>query len=286
MPVGIFLFIDFLRSSNFELGKKGSYLKKYLSRQNEGEPPARSPRVMISLPEAARKIFEEGKLLLIDKPIHWTSFDVVRKIRGMIRIKKVGHAGTLDPLATGLLIICTGKQTKQITDYMARPKTYTGTITLGATTPTYDLESVPENELPFEHIDISRVKEEAKNFLGQQMQMPPVYAAIKKEGVALYELARRGKEVELEPRPIEIYEFEITSFHPPDIGFQIRCSTGTYIRSIAHDFGKVLGCGAYLSELRRTAIGDFKVEDAMGINQFTSWMQQLEKEYGSGQDGI
>lgn len=262
------------------MGKKGSYLKKYLARQEEGERPARSPRVSIDLPQAAREIFEEGKVLLINKPIHWTSFDVVRKIRGMLRIKKVGHAGTLDPLATGLLIVCTGKKTKQITDFMAQPKTYTGVITVGATTPTYDLESVPENEVPFSHVTPQKVKEVADSFLGLQMQVPPVYSAIKKEGVALYELARRGKDVEPEPRPVQIYRFEITSFNLPDIGFKIDCSTGTYIRSVAHDFGQALGCGGYLSELRRTAIGDCRVEDSMDITQFTQWLKALEEEQG------
>lgn len=260
-------------------GKKGSYLKKYLSKQQEGEQPKRSPRINIDLPEAARKHFEEGEVILIDKPIHWTSFDVVRKIRGMIRIKKVGHAGTLDPLATGLLIICTGKFTKQITEYMAQPKTYTGVITLGATTATYDLESVPENEKPADHISLEDVIKTSKHFLGDLMQKPPVYAAIKKEGVALYELARRGTDVELEPRPVSIYEFEVTAYNAPHVHFKIKCSTGTYIRSIAHDFGQELGCGGYLSELRRTMIGDFDVKDAMGIPAFTEKLQLMEKAF-------
>lgn len=260
-------------------GKKGSYLKKYLSKQQEGEQPQRSPRININLPEAARKHFEEGEVLLIDKPLHWTSFDAVRKIRGMIRIKKVGHAGTLDPLATGLLIICTGKFTKQITTYMAQPKTYTGVITLGATTPTYDLESVPENEQSVDHISMEEVVKTSEKFLGNLMQKPPVYAAIKKEGVALYELARRGTDVELEPRPVSIYEFEITAYHSPNVHFKIKCSTGTYIRSIAHDFGQELGCGGYLSELRRTMIGDFDVKDAMGIQAFTEKLQLMEKAF-------
>lgn len=261
------------------LGKKESYLKKYLSRQSDGERAARSPRIQINLPEGARKIFEEGRVLLIDKPLHWTSFDVVRKIRGILQIKKVGHAGTLDPLATGLLIVCTGKQTRHINDYMQQPKTYTGVITLGATTATYDLESIPENEKPIEHITANQVNAVAHSFLGDQMQKPPIYSAIKKQGVALYELARRGKEVELEERPVHIYKFEITSFIPPDISFIIRCSTGTYIRSIAHDVGAALGCGAYLSALRRTAIGNYEVNNAISITQFTEWLQQLEQDY-------
>ena len=263
-------------------GKKGSYLKKYLSKQQEGEQPIRSPRVQIDLPEVARKHFEEGELLLIDKPFHWTSFDVVRKIRGMIRIKKVGHAGTLDPLATGLLIICTGKFTKKITEYMAQPKTYTGVITLGATTPTYDLESVPENEKPTAHIKLEELINASKKFLGDQMQKPPIYAAIKKEGIALYELARRGTEVELEPRPVSIYQFDITDYKAPNVHFEIKCSTGTYIRSIAQDFGQELGCGGYLSELRRTRIGDFDVKEALSIPAFIEKLQHMESAFRAG----
>ena len=246
----------------------------------------RSPKIQIDLPAEARKIFDDGKVLLVDKPLHWTSFDVVRKMRGMLRIKKVGHAGTLDPLATGLLIVCTGKQTKQINEFMQQPKTYSGVITLGATTATYDLESIPENEKPIDHISAAQVNAVAKSFLGHQMQKPPVYSAIKKEGVALYELARRGKEVEPEERPVQIYQFEITSFKLPDIGFIIRCSTGTYIRSIAHDVGAALGCGAHLSELRRTAIGKYEVNSAISIAQFTEWLQQLEQEYRQHPDGV
>lgn len=266
--------------------KKGSYLKKYLNNGGEGEARVRSPRIHINLSEKAKEIFEEGKVLLLDKPVHWTSFDVVRKIRGMIGIKKVGHAGTLDPLATGLLVICTGRKTKQINEYMLQPKTYSGTITLGATTPTYDLESKPENPKPFQHISADEVNKTVQTFLGEQMQKPPIYAAIKKEGVALYELARRGTDVELQPRPVTIYAFEILSFHSPQIHFRIRCSTGTYIRSIAHDVGAALGCGAYLSELRRTAIGEFEVSNAMSMEQFIAWLKQLEREYGENSSEV
>ncbi|MBS1495601.1 MAG: tRNA pseudouridine(55) synthase TruB [Bacteroidetes bacterium] len=223
--------------------------------------------------EDAKAAFAEGKVLLIDKPLHWTSFDVVRKIRNSIQIKKVGHAGTLDPLATGLLIVCTGKFTKKINDYMAQQKEYTGSITLGATTPTYDLESEPENVKNFDAITLEMIHATVSNFLGEIEQLPPVYSAIKKEGVPLYQLARRGEAVTPEPRKIRIDEFEIVKVQLPVIYFRVVCSTGTYIRSLAQDFGQALGCGGYLSELRRTKIGDCKVEDAIGVDQFIQSLQ-------------
>ena len=206
--------------------------------------------------------------MLIDKPLQWTSFDVVRKIRNLIRVKKVGHAGTLDPLATGLLIICTGKFTKKINEYMAREKEYTGAITLGATTPTYDLESKPENFRSLENISEEKIKGTTNNFLGEIMQVPPAHSAIKVEGKRVYELARKGKEVKLEPRKVFIKEFEITAIELPAVHFRVVCSTGTYIRSLANDFGEALTCGAYLSSLCRTRIGEFKIEDALSINGF------------------
>jgi tRNA pseudouridine55 synthase len=212
--------------------------------------------------------FEEGQVLLIDKPLQWTSFDVIRKIRHLIRVKKVGHAGTLDPLATGLLIICTGKFTKKINEYMAREKEYTGTFTLGATTPTYDLESKPENFRSLENIPEEKIKSTTHGFLGEIMQVPPAHSAIKVEGKRVYELARKGKEVKLEPRKVFIKEFEITGIESPVVHFRVVCSTGTYIRSLANDFGEALACGAYLSSLRRTRIGEFKIEDALSINEF------------------
>jgi tRNA pseudouridine55 synthase len=212
--------------------------------------------------------FEEGKLLLINKPLHWTSFDVVRKIRNVTRTKKVGHAGTLDPLATGLLIICTGRLTKKINDYMAQEKEYTGAFTLGATTPTYDLESKPGNFLPFESITEGQIENVSKQFCGEIMQIPPAHSAIKKEGKRVYELARRGKEVKLDPRKIFIHEFQITKIELPAVEFRVVCSTGTYIRSLANDFGHALGCGAYLSSLCRTRIGEFKLEDALSVEEF------------------
>lgn len=207
-------------------------------------------------------------MLLIDKPLHWTSFDVVRKIRNTIRIKKVGHAGTLDPLAKGLLIVCTGKFTKKINEYMAREKTYTGSITLGAVTPTYDLESTPEQHKDISAITIDNIHKAAETFTGKILQMPPIYSAIKKEGVALYTLARRGEDIELVARPVHIKQFEITNIDMPVISFHVVCSTGTYIRSLAHDLGAALGCGAHLSSLRRIAIGEFLVDNALTLEAF------------------
>ncbi|MGN6601894.1 MAG: tRNA pseudouridine(55) synthase TruB [Ginsengibacter sp.] len=213
--------------------------------------------------------FEEGRVLLIDKPLDWTSFDVVRKIRNLIKIKKVGHAGTLDPLATGLLIVCTGKFTKKINEFMAQEKEYIGTITLGATTPTYDLESEPENFKSIENITEELICETTKKFKGEILQTPPIHSAIKQKGKPVYLLARKGKDVVLEPRKITISEFEISDIKMPVFSFKVVCTTGTYIRSLANDFGAALGCGGYLSELRRTRIGNFKVEDAMTMDEFT-----------------
>jgi tRNA pseudouridine55 synthase len=192
--------------------------------------------------------FAEGQVLLIDKPFRWTSFDVVRKIRNLIKIKKVGHAGTLDPLATGLLIVCTGK--------------------FSAVTPTYDLESEPQSHKPFNDITPEQLNETTRIFTGPIQQVPPIHSAIKVEGKRVYELARRGQEVKLEPRPVTIYEFEITRSALPDVHFRVVCSTGTYIRSLANDFGASLGCGGYLSSLCRTRIGNFLLEDAMSVEQF------------------
>lgn len=212
--------------------------------------------------------FAEGKMLLIDKPLRWTSFDAVAKIRSLIKIKKVGHAGTLDPLATGLLIICTGKFTKKINEYMAQEKEYTGTFTLGATTATYDLESEPENFKSYSHISTEQMMQATDFFKGEIMQLPPMHSAIKVGGKPLYKSARKGVEVKVEPRKVTIKTFEITKLELPVIHFRIVCSTGTYIRSLAFDYGQQLGCGAYLSSLRRTRIGDYKVEDAVTMEGF------------------
>lgn len=220
-------------------------------------------------------VFAEGKVLLINKPLRWTSFDAVRKIRYLTKTKKVGHAGTLDPLATGLLIICTGKFTKRINEYMAQEKEYTGTITLGATTPTYDLESQPENPQPYNHITKAQLQQAAQQFTGAIMQIPPIHSAIKKEGQRVYELARRGVDVKLEPRPVTISAFDITDINLPEVQFKVVCSTGTYIRSLANDFGTALGCGGYLSSLCRTRIGNFLLQDAMTIEEAEAYIKQV-----------
>ena len=209
--------------------------------------------------------FAEGKVLLIDKPLDWTSFDAVRKIRNLVRIKKVGHAGTLDPLASGLLIICTGKFTKRINEYMGREKEYTGTIILGAVTPTYDLESEPANQMDTSHLTPEIIRNATQAFTGEIMQVPPIHSAIKIGGKRVYELARKGKDVKLEPRPVTISAFEITAVEMPVVSFRVVCSTGTYIRSLANDFGAHLGCGGYLGSLRRTRIGEFRVTDALSM---------------------
>jgi tRNA pseudouridine55 synthase len=216
--------------------------------------------------------FEQGQVLLIDKPFQWTSFDVVRQTRKLIKVRKVGHAGTLDPLATGLLIVCTGKFTKRINEFMAREKEYTGMFTLGATTPTYDLESDPENFKPFDTITSEQINAATIFFTGEILQVPPVHSAIKVGGKRVYELARQGKEVKLEPRKITIKEFEITGIEIPVVHFRVVCSTGTYIRSLAFDIGNVLGCGAYLSKLCRTRIGEFSINDAMTMENFAEKM--------------
>ena len=222
--------------------------------------------------------FLDGKLLLIDKPLEWTSFDIVNKIRYLIRVKKVGHAGTLDPLATGLLIVCTGKFTKQINEYQGLSKEYTGTLVLGATTASYDLEQEPEHFKPIDTITPLAIQEATKQFIGTILQMPPQHSAIKKDGKRLYESARQGIEVKVDPRQITIEQFEITKIDLPNIEFRVLCSTGTYIRSLVHDFGQALGVGAYMSGLRRTKIGTFNVEDAI------QW-EALEKEINALLEG-
>lgn len=218
---------------------------------------------------------KEGGVILVDKPYKWTSFDAISKIRRMLHVK-IGHCGTLDPLATGLLICCTGKFTKKITEYQKLPKEYTGIIHLGATTPTYDLESEPENFLPYEHLAEEQIYAAAQSFTGELQQTPPIHSAIKKDGKRAYELARAGKEIKLEPRTITISAFEITAINLPEVHFRVACSTGTYIRSLANDFGAALGCGGYLQELRRTKIGTFNVSEALVPEQ---WKQQW---YGDG----
>ncbi len=209
----------------------------------------------------------EGQVILIDKPLTWSSFQAVNKLKYILKRKydlpkkfKIGHAGTLDPLATGLLIICTGKFTKRITEIQAQAKEYTGTITVGATTPSYDLETEIDATFPTEHITEDLIQETTKQFLGEIDQKPPVFSAIKKDGIRLYEHARAGEEVEIAFRKTTIYEFEITRIALPEIDFRVKCSKGTYIRSLAFDFGITLKSGGYLSALRRTKIGDYSVE--------------------------
>lgn len=220
--------------------------------------------------------YTSGQVLLIDKPLHWTSFQVVNKLRWAIRkayhIKKikVGHAGTLDPLATGLLVICTGKMTKQIESFQTQTKEYIGTIVLGSTTPSYDLETEVDQTFSTAHITEYYIQETTKQFIGEIAQFPPVFSAIKKDGKRLYEFARAGEEVEIKSRKVTISDFEITRIALPEVDFRVVCSKGTYIRSLAHDFGKALDSGGHLSALRRTKIGDFNVANASSIENFVA----------------
>ncbi len=220
---------------------------------------------------------KEGAMLLIDKPYRITSFAAINKIKYAAKVK-IGHAGTLDPLATGLLICCTGKFTKKISDYQRLPKEYTGSFYIGATTPTYDLESEPENFQSIETITEAILHETTKQFTGDIMQTPPIHSAIKKDGKRAYELARKGQEIVLNARPITVSEFEITKIELPEIQFRVVCSTGTYIRSLAHDYGQALGCGAYLSSLRRTKIGEYNVEAAPSVEE---WLEYLKLNHAS-----
>jgi len=221
---------------------------------------------------------KKGGVILIDKPYRWTSFDAVNAIKIALRAK-IGHCGTLDPLATGLLICCTGEMTKSISSYQQLPKEYTGIFHLGATTPTYDKESEPEHIASYDGITPEHIFDTAKKLTGEIMQVPPIHSAIKKDGKRSYDLARAGKEVILEARPVIIGEFEITTINLPEIHFRVVCSTGTYIRSLAHDFGQLLGCGAYLQELRRTKIGNFNVSDALTPQQWKDlWKPKTESQ--------
>lgn len=257
------------------MAKKETYRERYTNKLiNAGEAPVKQERkARVPIDPLVQAPYLEGKALLIDKPLHWTSFDVVRKMRSLLQIKKIGHAGTLDPLASGLLIVCTGKFTRKINEYMAREKEYTGTITLGAVTPTYDLESLPDQPKEYRHLSSELIYATTSSFTGTIQQYPPIFSAIKKDGVALYELARRGVEVNPEPRQITIHQFEITAIELPVVTFKVVCSTGTYIRSLANDFGALLGCGGYLSSLRRTKIGEFTTEDSMTMEKFETSLQ-------------
>jgi tRNA pseudouridine55 synthase len=218
--------------------------------------------------------YKNGEVILIDKPLHWTSFQVVNKIRWaikkMYKLKKikVGHAGTLDPLATGLLVICTGKMTKQIVSFQVQKKEYTGTITLGSTTPSFDLETEVDKRFDTKHITEELIHETSKKFTGEIEQFPPLFSAVKKDGKRLYEFAREGKNVEIKPRTVTIMSFELTKIEGLNVDFKVVCSKGTYIRSLAHDFGKAMQSGSHLSVLRRTKIGDFNVDNALSIEDF------------------
>jgi tRNA pseudouridine55 synthase len=223
---------------------------------------------------------EEGAMLLVDKPLSWTSFDVVNKLRNRLKTHyrlrkiKVGHAGTLDPMATGLLIICTGRDTKQLDTYQGLPKEYTGVITLGATTPSYDAETAVDQTFPISHITGQRLEEARQQFIGDLEQLPPVFSAIKVDGQPLYKKARRGESIQVEPRKISIYAFDITHVALPEVHFRVRCSKGTYIRSLAYDFGQALGSGGYLSALRRTAIGPYQVQQAWNLDDLVDAILQ------------
>lgn len=209
---------------------------------------------------------EEGRVLLINKPLGWTSFDVVNKLRYKLKIKKVGHAGTLDPLATGLLIICTGKMTKRIEGYMGLEKEYTGKFIVGKVTPSHDLETEVTEGKNIAHLNDELIYASTKNFIGKISQLPPMHSAIKVGGKRAYKFAREGKEIELQPREVEVSDFEITNISLPEISFRIVCSKGTYIRSIARDFGNILGTGAYLAELCRTRIGEYSLKNATTVD--------------------
>ncbi len=209
--------------------------------------------------------FASGEVLLLDKPLTWTSFDVVKKVRNILRVKKIGHAGTLDPLASGLLILCTGKYTKRIDEIQAQEKEYTGTITIGQTTPSYDLETPVSTAQETSHLTEEDLKKAAATFVGTIEQVPPIYSAVWVDGKRAYDLARDGKTAEMKPRTVTIKAFDLTAVEGNVVSFKVICTKGTYIRSLAHDFGQLLGCGAHLSSLVRTRIGEYTLEDALSI---------------------
>jgi len=225
--------------------------------------------------------FQEGEILLFNKPKHWTSFDIVKKVRSLLFHKlglkklKVGHAGTLDPLATGLLILCTGKKTKAIESIQSAKKEYSGIIILGGTTPSYDLETAVENITPYHHLEIDQIKATAKCFIGAIDQYPPIYSAIKVDGQRAYKAARKGQEIDIKSKIVQIEEFEIVKFDLPEVHFRVICSKGTYIRSLAHDFGRHLKVGGYLKELKRNSIGEYQLEKAMEIEEFERKLESL-----------
>ena len=219
----------------------------------------------------------EGNMLMIDKPYRWTSFDVVKKLRNALGIKKIGHAGTLDPLATGLLILCTGKMTKQLNQYQLMEKEYTGTLVLGRTTPSVDLETDFDSETDISQVSCEQVIAASKNFLGSIQQIPPVYSAVKVDGKRVYNSARKGEMVNIQPRTVEVRAFDITSCELPQIEFRVVCSKGTYIRSLVRDLGESIGVGAYLSKLVRTRIGEFSLSNADNLDEMLSQISAVKR---------
>lgn len=228
--------------------------------------------------------YNEGQILLFNKPLHWTSFDVVKKVRIFTGANRVGHAGTLDPLATGLLIICTGKFTKRIDEVQAKEKEYTGTITLGATRPSMDMETEIDQTFDYSHVTPELIRETTKQFTGMVQQIPPKYSAIKIDGQRAYDMARAGQEVEIKVRTVEISEFEITGIELPQVHFRVVCSKGTYIRTLAADFGKALNCGGYLSALCRTRIGEYLLKDAWEVEDFINHLKEKKEALRGGED--
>lgn len=226
-------------------------------------------QLITSRPELREFDFQGGEMLLVDKSLKWTSFDVVKKLRGLIKVKKVGHAGTLDPLATGLLIVCTGKMTKQIERFQGMEKAYEGTLVLGKTTPSIDLETNFDSEQPTDSITLEQLEKARQNFLGTIHQVPPQHSAVKVDGKRVYKSARKGKSVEIKARQVEIEVFNFTEINLPSIHFEVVCSKGTYVRSLVRDLGQMLGVGAYLKSLRRTRIGEFNVNDARTISEWS-----------------
>lgn len=225
---------------------------------------------MIPIWSGTGQLGAEGNVLLVDKPLGWTSFDVVNKIRMLFHIKKVGHAGTLDPSASGLLIVCTGRQTKNLASFVGMEKTYAGSFELGICTPSFDAETRVSERKSFDAITEGQIREAMAKFVGWQLQVPPMYSAVKYKGKPLYKLARKGKTVQRKPKEVEVMQFEVTRFSPPAVAFKVICSKGTYVRSLVNDLGNELGCGASLTSLRRTQIGPYRVEDAMTMEHVTS----------------
>ena len=238
----------------------------------------------IDQPPLSNLDFQAGTTLLVDKPKGWTSFDVVNKIRYQLKkllgVKKikVGHSGTLDPMATGLLIICTGKFTKKLTQFQGLDKVYTGTLSLGASTPSFDAETEIEEEFPYNHIELEAMEKVRQTFLGDQLQVPPVFSAIKVDGQPLYKRARKGEKVEIKARPVQIFDFQLTRVEIPEVDFKLHCSKGTYVRSLAHDFGRALDSGAYLTALRRTKIGEFSIDDAWDLEDLIAELTSLQEQ--------